>query len=355
MRRLSFLALMCLATTAGAAEDFAYVRAAADAPGAVVVDTRPLAACREKSLAGARCLPAEDFLGPHKRLPSARDLLRLLGAAGLSGEETVLVTGQDAVARDFVAGLLYVAGQRSVRVLAEPVARLPEQGAGPGRERGMIRETVFTAPMRDGLLLLRDELRALRPQPMLLDGRTENEYWGETARAARAGHLPGAVSLPALRLRAALGPAAEKPVLPEGAAVAYAHDAYEGLAYLTLLIAGHKVPARLYAEGWAEWAADGALPADAVSHPERAQPAEAKSQSPQDGAARLPALLAVTLVLVVTAFIAGWHLRSRKAPLAPLAGAKAGLREARFAPPEPAGCAKPAVGRGAGAGGEGNA
>ncbi len=319
MRRLSFLALMCLATTAGAAEDFAYVRAAADAPGAVVVDTRPLAACREKSLAGARCLPAEDFLGPHKRLPSARDLLWLLGAAGLSGEETVLVAGQDAVARDFVAGLLYVAGQRSVRVLAEPVARLPEQGAGPGRERGMIRETVFTAPMRDGLLLLRDELRALRPQPLLLDGRTENEYWGETARAARAGHLPGAVSLPALQLRGA-----QNPVLPEGSPVAYAHDALEGFAYLTLLRAGHGVAAKLYAEGWAEWAADGALPVDSVSYPERAQPVAAKSQPPQDGAARSPALLAVTLVLVVMAFIAGWHLRSRKAPLAPLAGRGAG-------------------------------
>ena len=306
MKRLAAFAVLLFALPVQSAEDFAYVRAAE--AGAVVVDARPLAACREKSLAGARCLPAEDFLGPHKRLPSARDILWLLGTAGLSGNESVLVVGQDVVARDFVAGLLHVAGQRSVRVLAEPVARVLEQGAdaSPGRERGMIRETVFTAPMRDGLLLLRDELRALRPQPLLLDGRTENEYWGETARAARAGHLPGAVSLPALRLRAALGPAAAKPVLPEGAAVAYAHDAYEGLAYLTLLIAGHQAPARLYAEGWAAWAADGALPADAVAHPDRAQPVEAKSQPPQDGAARQNAMLFAVLALILAAFGLGW-------------------------------------------------
>ncbi len=306
MKRLSFLALMCAAAAAGAAEDFAYVRAAE--PGAVVVETRPLAACREKSLAGARCLPAADFLGPHNRLPSARDLLWLLGTAGLSGEETVLVVGQDAIARDFVAGLLYVAGQRSVRVLSEPVGRVLEQGAAaePGRERGMIRETVFTVPMRDGLLLFRDELRASKAT--LLDGRTENEYWGETVRAARGGHLPGAISLPALQLRGA-----QNPVLPEGSPVAYAHDAYEGFAYLTLLRAGHGVAARLYAEGWAEWAADGALPADSVSYPERALPAEAKSQPPQDGAARSPALLAVTLVLVATAFAFGWWGARRRA------------------------------------------
>lgn len=311
MRRLSIFALMCLATMAGAAQDFAYVRAAE--PGAVVVDARPLAACREKSLVGARCLPAADFLGPHRRLPSARDILWLLGTAGLSGEEAVLVVGQDAVARDFVAGLLYVAGQRSVRVLAEPVGRALEQGAAaPGRERGMIREAVFAAPMRDGLLVLRDELRALRPSPPLLDGRTENEYWGETVRAARGGHLPGAVSLPALQLRMALDPSVKRPVLPEGSPVAYAHDAYEGLAYLTLLIAGHNVPVRLYAEGWAEWAADGGLPADAVSHPERTQPVEAKSQSPQDGAARQGAMLAAALALALAVFAFGWWAAKRR-------------------------------------------
>lgn len=306
MRRAVALAALLFALAAQAAEDFAYVRAMPAEQGMVAVDARPLADCREKSLAGARCLPAEDFLGPHKRLPSARDILWLLGTAGLSGAESVLVVGQDAAARDFIAGLLYVAGQRSVHVLTEPVGRALEKGAaGPGRARGMIREAVFAAPMRDALLVLRDELRAQRP--LLLDGRTENEYWGETARAARAGHLPGAVSLPALQLRSAT-----RPVLPEGAAVAYAHDAYEGLAYLTLLRAGHGVAAKLYAEGWAEWAADGALPADAVAFPERAQPAETQSQSPRDGVARQAAMLAAALALVLVAFAFGWWAVKRR-------------------------------------------
>ncbi len=323
MLRLFLLAALCAACPAGAAEDFTYVRTAAAASGMVVVDSRPLADCRAQSLADARCLPAEDFLGPQRRLPSARDLLWLLGTAGLSGEEGVIVVGQDAVARDFVAGLLWLAGQRSVHVLTEPVGRLLESGAaaGPGREHGMIRETVFTAPMRDGLLLLRDELRdelrTLRPQPPLLDGRSDKEYWGEggelDARAARSGHLPGAISLPALQLRATLGVETEnKPVLPDGPAVAYAHDAYEGLAYLTLLMAGYGVPARLYAEGWAEWAADGSLPADAVGYPERAQVAESKSQPPQDGATRAEAIIAAAVVLALAAFLFGWWSARRR-------------------------------------------
>jgi thiosulfate/3-mercaptopyruvate sulfurtransferase len=325
MKRLAALAVLLFALPvayARAAADFAYVRAVPPQAGLVVIDARPSAECAAQSLAGARCLPAQDFLGPHNRLPSARDLLWLLGTAGLTGAEDVLVVGGDARSRDFVAGLLYVAGQKSVRVLAGPVGRLLEQGdaAGPGRERGMIREAVFAAPMRDELLLLRDELRdALRTATLpLLDGRTESEYWGETARAARAGHLPGAVSLPALQLRGS-----QNPVLPEGSPVAYAHDALEGFAYLTLLRAGHGVAAKLYAEGWAEWAADGALPADAVSYPGSAVPVAEKSQPPQDGAAHSPALLAVTLVLVVTAFAAGWYLRSRRTSHSP-AGRGAG-------------------------------
>ena len=323
MLRFPVLAVLFVALSAGAAEDFTYVRAAAQTEAAVIVDARPFADCRAKSLADARCLPAGDFLGPQRRLPSARDLLWLLGASGLSGEENVLVVGQDAAARDFVAGLLWVAGQRSVHVLTEPVGRLLEGGAaaGPGRERGMIRETVFTAPMRDGLLLLRDELRdelrTQRPLPPLLDGRSDKEYWGEggelDARAARSGHLPGAISLPALQLRAALAAAAEKaPVLPDGKAVAYAHDAYEGLAYLSLLIAGHGVPARLYAEGWAEWAADGSLPADAVGYPERATTVSVQSQSPRDGALSPTTIMGAALMFALAAFAFGWWSARRR-------------------------------------------
>lgn len=72
------LALSALARPAPAADDFAYVRSLADATdrdAVVVVDTRALAECRARSLAGARCLPADDLLGPQRRLPSARDLL----------------------------------------------------------------------------------------------------------------------------------------------------------------------------------------------------------------------------------------------------------------------------------------
>ncbi len=329
LRVVLLLALSALARPAQAADDFAYVRSLADAAGSdtVVVDARALADCRERSLAGARCLPADELLGPRRRLPSARDLLWLLGTAGLNGSETVMVVGQDAIARDFVAGVLHVAGQRRVLILTQPVARVLAGGAaaGAGRERSMVREAVFEAPMRDGLLVLRDELRAMRPAPALLDGRSDAEYWGETPRVARTGHLPGAISLPAVQLRASLEAAGGRDaVVPEGRPVAYAHDAYEGFAYLSLLVAGHGVAARLYAEGWSEWATDGSLPADAVGYPEqgarRAGSAPAASTAPAAGttaAVAWPpreALAAIASALALAAFAAGWWLSARRSP-----------------------------------------
>jgi thiosulfate/3-mercaptopyruvate sulfurtransferase len=318
VRCLSGLVCIWAAASACAAADFAYVRTVPLDPGLVVLDTRPLADCSARSLPGARCLPSEEFLGPANRLPNARDLLWLFGTIGLSGSEDVLVAGQSAQDRDFVAGLLYAAGQRSVRVLIEPIGRLLGSSTTPGRARSMVREAVFVAPMRDDLLVLREELRAMR-RPLLLDGRTQEEYWGEKTRAARGGHLPGAISLPALQLRAALHPAAPRPVLPMGEVVAYAHDALEGFAYLTLLRAGHGVAAKLYAEGWAEWAADGSLPADAVSYPERSQPIATSVQTPSIAGTWTQAVV-LAVALAVTVFVLGWSWgvrRSRSAIIAP--------------------------------------
>lgn len=146
-----------------AGTDFAYVDRL-NAAG-VVIDTRPVAECRQATLPNARCLPAAEFLSPRGRLPSERDLLWLLGTAGLDGSEVVLVVGDSTTARDFVAGLLYLCGQRQVQVLTGPLTPWLANRADvrPGQERGIVRATVFTAPMRDDLWLVNARERAAAP------------------------------------------------------------------------------------------------------------------------------------------------------------------------------------------------
>jgi thiosulfate/3-mercaptopyruvate sulfurtransferase len=314
MRGPAALALgFALSVPAAHASDFSYVGDAALRldTGAVVVDARPLALCQKGSLKGARCLPASDLLGPHRRLPNLFDIRWALGAIGLTGTETVLVVGDEPTARDFVAGLLYLAGQREVSVLRAPLGR-DSADTAPGIGRSLIRESLYQAPARDELWRLRgDMVSQLKdtPPPALIDGRSESEFWGETVRAARGGRLPGAESAPAATVRAAL--ARGETVGPRtGEAVVYAHDPFDGIAFFTLLRAGAGIAARVYPGGWSEWAADGSLPADAATYPDRA--ATTTAVKPPATSSRDIYLFA-GLTLAALFGIAGYHLGRRRA------------------------------------------
>lgn len=155
-----------LAPQARAASDLAYTQTVGTGEMAVI-DTRPLSECKRASLPRARCLPASDLIAAHRQLPSERDLLWLFGTLGLTGEENVLVIGDTASGRDFVGGLLYLAGQRQVRILNHAFS--PQLAEGPGQERGQLRTTIFTQPVRDEAWLVHpNELDAAAAGPMIL-------------------------------------------------------------------------------------------------------------------------------------------------------------------------------------------
>ncbi len=280
MPRLFLLALGLLMASGAAVaaprhgRDFFYVSRLQDprVRGAAVVDTRPLTVCTSHSLPAARCLPPRDFLGPHDRLESFRDIIWVLGAAGLSGRETVVVAGDNPVRRDFVAGVLYLAGQSRVAVLTAPLTPLVARDpATPGTARGMFRNPVYQGNPRAALIVLRAELaRALRSPhpPYVLDGRSRAAYWGQRIRALRGGHLPGAQLLPMSALRLAVAEHAVE--LPSVAsAVVYANNAYDSIAYFTLLRAGAGFATSVFPGGWMDWANHTGLPVDSETYDER--------------------------------------------------------------------------------------
>ncbi|HCA26478.1 MAG TPA: hypothetical protein DEP05_02340 [Betaproteobacteria bacterium] len=257
-----------------ASPPFAFVRKPAllASPVVTVVDTRPDGQCRQATIAGAHCLSPADLLGPHGRLPSFRQINWVLGTAGLAGRGTVVVVGDNPVWRDFMAGMLFLCGQPRVRVMMQPVdalLRMPAVKRGPGRARAILAAPLFTAAARSTLVVFRGELsRSLyrTPPPVLLDGRSEAEYWGGRIRAARGGHIPGARLFPMrLAVRAGMRRAGA-PAFYRGA-IAYAQDPLTGIAYFTLLRAGLGIAVRVYPGGWRQWAAQPALPADAETYP----------------------------------------------------------------------------------------
>lgn len=245
-----------------------------------VIDVRPAAQCRAATLPGARCLPLADLLGPQRRLANISGLLWLLGSSGLDGSERLLLIGEQLSQQELVAGLLYLAGQREVSILNAPLSQLAADGVTlqPGRPRSKTRERVYQAPMRDRQVLLRSELQRMLidgRELLLLDGRSDSEYWGQRIRGMRGGHIPGAQLIASAALRNG-----QSPLLPAARSgvemVAYGHDTAEGLIYLARLVA-HGLAPRLLLDGWAGWAADGVLPADSLTYRDRpvavAQPA----------------------------------------------------------------------------------
>lgn len=248
-------------------------------PGiAVVIDVRPTKICEAASLPRARCVPANDILGPHDRLANVSGLLWLLGTAGLTGKETVLVAGTPARDRDFMAGLLYLAGQSTVQVLTTPI---PKAGVNlePGEARSSTRDVVFQATVRSQAIVLRSELlQAIRSAtpPILLDGRSESEYWGRHVRATRGGHIPGAQHVEIAQLTiGAKGRSTTSKTGIDLKPVVYGHGPRDSIAFLARLIAAGR-NARVYMEGWSGWASDGALPADSVTYPDLGRLAQSK-------------------------------------------------------------------------------
>ena len=116
-----------------------------------VIDVRDQGACEKASLAGARCLPAADLFERDGHPVNFHTLRWLLGTIGLTGNENVVVAGADPANAAAVGALLFLAGQRTVAVLNRPLT-MPAK-AGGGVARSLTREAVFTAPMRDRLLV----------------------------------------------------------------------------------------------------------------------------------------------------------------------------------------------------------
>ncbi len=249
---------------------------AVGAAGVTVIDTRHTAACQQHSIAGAHCLAPGDLLGPHGRLPSFRQLNWVLGTAGLPGTGTVVVVGNDPTRRDFVAGLLFLCGQSNVQIMTQPMAALLKDTAlntGPGRARAMLSQPLFQAQARANLVVFRHELRyalAGAHPPMLLDGRSDAQYWGVQIRAVRGGHIPGAqlfaMHTARLRVHAVTATGHQEVIV-------YAQDPFFGIAYFTRLRAGLGMAVRVYPGGWRQWAAHTRLPVDAQTYPPFPPPA----------------------------------------------------------------------------------
>jgi thiosulfate/3-mercaptopyruvate sulfurtransferase len=211
-------------------------------------------------------------------LPDAEEAADRLGRLGITREKTVVAYSD--------GGNLYAS--RLWHVLAqyghERVALLDggiEKWEAEGRplERG----TVHPSPARfeprgPGSMRRIDAQEILQrlhdPELRLVDVRAAAEFSGEQRRAARGGHIPGAILWPweeslrpdgTMHSPAEIRAAAEAAgLLPEQELVTYCQGGVRAAhAGLALRIAGYP-RVRIYDGSWAEWGNDPALPIDGV-------------------------------------------------------------------------------------------
>lgn len=168
--RITALTALCLGAVAmpASAQPLRTMTQFPQGTDAVVIDVRDMDDCLRGSLPKARCLPASSLFDEAGNPVSFHALRWLLGTIGLTGNEDVAVypgntqaLSDDAVNDAWaVAGLIHLAGQRTVSVLN---IRTPSP-TEPGMARSLSREAVFTAPMRDRLLKIGSSTVPLRTQ-----------------------------------------------------------------------------------------------------------------------------------------------------------------------------------------------
>ena len=140
---------------------------------AVVVDARPGPECLKATIPGALCLSLDNVLNVKGRLANMRDIRWLLGSFGLSGNEYVVIFADEAVRRDGMATILYLAGQARVSRLDQGVA---VELVGRGRSGALSREVSFSKKVR---------IRHLIPAPLGRMDQTElAEFVAEVNRDA---------------------------------------------------------------------------------------------------------------------------------------------------------------------------
>ena len=204
--------------------------------------------------------------------PSEEQVSRVMSAAGIGpGVRVVAYDDQAGVIAARLWYLLQAHGHEDVAVLDGGIVKWMAEGRAVETASPPARAARFTARLRPGSILTKDEMAAGAPDRLVLDARAADRYRGEVEPIdPRAGHIPGAKSAPfsgnltpgaipvflppaVLRERyAALGADTTPPVVYCGSGVTACHD------LLALRAAGLK--GALYAGSWSEWSADPALP-----------------------------------------------------------------------------------------------
>jgi thiosulfate/3-mercaptopyruvate sulfurtransferase len=205
--------------------------------------------------------------------PSEAQVAEVMGRLGIGpATRVVAYDDQSGATAARLWYLLRAHGHDAVAVLDGGITRWMAEGRPLETGEAIVPPARFEASLRPGWVMDKAAMLARGADALVFDARAGDRYRGETEPIdPRAGHVPGAVSVPfagnltadpvpvfrppaELRERyAALGADRRAPIVYCGSGVTACHD------LLALELAGLR--GRLYAGSWSEWSSDPSLPA----------------------------------------------------------------------------------------------
>lgn len=239
-------------------------------PQLVLLDLRPPEAFANGHIPGARSFDIFGISLVDTRLQALEAFLwiieHLIQAKGVNSDSTVVIY-------DDVAGMrsarlfwfLEFFGHRDVHVLNGGFNAWTADGLPVTQDATIPKAGNFKMkPRRELLATAEDVLQRLgSPDTVLVDTRSDDEYTGKLARAARGGRIPGAIHLEWTQnlddrgfFKTAEALAAmykAKSISPDKEAIPYCQGGYRAAhTYLALRLIGYP-KVRNYLGSWAEW------------------------------------------------------------------------------------------------------
>ena len=210
---------------------------------------------------------------PRWMLQGPEEFAKTMARLGIGNDTTVV--GYDAEGGHHAARLwlaLRRYGHDKMAVMEGGIQKWIAEGRPVERGESTARPARFVPHPREGVIATKDEVHAAvkTGHPWLLDVRRDSEFTGEEKRAARGGHIPGAVNVlwkDALRDDWTLKDADELEEMyanagfgAETAAVTYCQAGVRAaFTHLVLTALGHD-DVRTYDGSWEEWGNDPSLP-----------------------------------------------------------------------------------------------
>ena len=240
-------------------------------PSLRVVDMSPIDIYAAGHIPGAISLEWQRLALADTSEPSVEawrgEVQDVLGELGVAPEHTVVIYDEGSLFSARLFWVLEQLGHPRVKVLDGGLPAWQAAGLPVTAESPVLPPATYVARPRPELLAGWAEVREKlgRPDVVLLDVRSPAEFRGEDVRAARGGHIPGAVNLPytdnarsdpprhfkpaseLLAAYAALG------VTPDKQVIAYCSSGVRAsVGYLTLRLLGYS-NVKVYSGSWDEW------------------------------------------------------------------------------------------------------